>query len=204
MILSMKGRILSGLGVFLGLICVFYFLVYLPQFVHKETLNSDIYQEKVKLARLEAKIQELEELKKENQKILQDLSFFEKKLKKTPASFLHELGTRGEVYGVEYVNITPSPSVEEEYYFRTPVNVHLYGKYHNLGILFSDIAKRGELGSFTVDSVLLRASPKKEYSIEANLTLSLYKYKSVSYFSRENSSFFTEEVPLENSERRER
>lgn len=204
MILSMKGRIMSGLGVFLGLICVFYLLVYLPQFAHKETLNSEISQQKVVLARLKAKIQELEELKKENQKMLQDLSFFEKKLKRTQASFLYELGTRGEVYGIEYVNITPSLSVEEKYYFRTPVNVHLYGKYHNLGILFSDIVKRGELGSFTVDSVLLRTSSKEGYSVEANLTLSLYKYKSISYFSKENSSFSTEEVPPEKSERRER
>ena len=178
MVLSMKGRILTGLGVFLGLICVFYLLVYLPQVRYRQTLNRKISQQNSSLVQLNRKLRELEELKEHNQEMLRDLSFLEDKLKRTQASFLYELGKRGGVYGIEYVNIIPLSSIEEEYYTRTPVKIDLYGRYHNLGMFLSDMAGRGGLGSFTVDSVLLRTSLKEKYTIEANLILSLYKYKS--------------------------
>lgn len=180
MILSVKGRLLVGVGVFLGMIFIFYFFVYLPQINYKNSLNRKISQQTLRLVKLEKKFQELEEAKRENQRIQQNLSFLEEKLRETQASFLYELGVRGKVYGIEYVNIVPLPIIEEEDYFRTPLNIHLYGKYHNLGMLLSDMARRGGLGSFTVDNVLLKVSNKKGYTIEANLALSLYKYKGIS------------------------
>jgi len=177
MVLNTRTRIVVGLGVFLGLLSIFYILVYEPQIEHRRALDVEISRQSVKLAKLEKKSQELEKLKEERKKILQDLSFLEEKLKETQASFLYELGMRGKVYGIEYVSIIPLATVEEKYYSRTPVNIHLYGKYHNLGMLLSDMARRGGLGSFTVDSVLIKASSKKEYTIEANLSLSLYNYR---------------------------
>lgn len=189
MILNMKGRILVGMGVFLGIICAFYFLIYLPQIKYRRTLNHRIVQYETRVTRLREKVQELKRLREENQKIRQHLSFLEEKLKQTQISFLYELGKRGRVYGIEYIDITPLPSREEKHYFRTPVKVHLYGKYHNLGMLLSDMAKRGGLGSFTVDSVLLKTSPQEEYTIEANLTFSLYRYESTPTSGSENGRF---------------
>ena len=204
MVLSMKGRILTGLGVFLGLICVFYLLVYLPQVTYRQTLNRRISQQNSSLVQLNRKLRELEELKEHNQEMLRDLSFLEDKLKRTQASFLYELGVRGQAYGIEYVNIVPASTVEEKYYVRTPVNIHLYGKYHSLAMLFSEMAHRGEPGSFTVDNVLLKTSPKKEFTIEVNLTLSLYRYKSIAGSPQGNVSLSLEAIPSEREPQRRR
>jgi len=175
-LLGMRGRIVAGVGVFLGIICIFYFRVYLPQMKYKDSLIRSISQENRKLSQLEQKVKELERLKEENQKILQNLSFLEKKLQRTQVSFLYELGVRGKVYGIEYLSILPLPGVKEEYYFRTPIKIHLYGRYHNLGMLLSDMARRGGMGIFSVESIWLKTLPQEEYTIEANLDLSLYEY----------------------------
>jgi len=204
MIFGMRGRILVGVGIFLGLLLVFYVMVYQPQIKYKNDLEVKISQQSRRLVQLKKKFQELEELKEENRKTKQDLSFLEKKLKEGRASFLYELGVRGKIYGVEYSEITPLSTVEEEYYLRTPVNIHLYGKYHNLGMLISDMAKRGGLGSFTVDSVLLKSSSKKGYTLEANLTLSLYRYKQVSTVSSESATSNSETAHTEVTPRRRR
>lgn len=186
MMLSMKGRIMVGLGVFVGIICAFYFFVYIPEAEYRVSIDRQISQQNVRLIQLRRKKQELKELREKNKKILQDLLFLEEKLKETQASFLYELGERGRVYGIEYADITPLSSLEEEYYSRTPVKVHLYGKYHKLGMLLSDMAKRGGIGSFTVDNILLKTSSQEKYTIEAYLTFSLYKYKAISVSNSED------------------
>lgn len=173
---SMKGRVLVGIGIFAGALLAFYLVVYLSGVRYRETLSIKISQQNKRLIQLEKKFQELEKLKEENQKIRKKLTSLEDRLKGSQTSFLYELGIRGRVYRIEYLEITPLPGVKEKYYFRIPVKIHLYGRYHNLGMLISDMVKRGGIGSFTVDDILLKSSPKKEYTIEANLTLSLYRY----------------------------
>lgn len=206
MIPKMKGRVFAGIGAFLGILCIFYFLLYLPKIAYRKNLNTRISQQERMLVQLAKKPQELEALKTEHQRILEDLLFVRDKFQGTHASFLHELGKRGEVYGIEYVNIIPLSSQEEEYYRRTPVRIDLYGSFHNLGMLLSDMAGRGELGSFTVDSLSLKSSLKENYTIEANLTLSLYKYKnSAPYTARTVNSDLTAGIlSSQNFERRTR
>ncbi|MBE0478339.1 type 4a pilus biogenesis protein PilO [Candidatus Aerophobetes bacterium] len=198
----MKRRVLVGLGVFLGVMCIFYFLFYLPKVEYKKILNTRISQEERRLVQLARRFQELEELRKDNRKMLQNLSSLEEKITGTQSSFLHEFGKTGGVYGIEYVNIIPLSSVQEEHYTRTPVKIDLYGRYHNLGMLLSDIARREGLGSFTVDSVLLRTSLKEKYTIEANLVLSLYKYKSRISSTGGSDTFSLETISSENPDRR--
>jgi len=174
---GMRSRILTGLGIFLGSLLVFYVFVYIPQIKYKKNLENQISQQTVRLMQLKKKFEELKKLREENQKLHKELSILQKKVKESEATFLHELGIRGKVYNIEYLQIIPLSPVEETYYSRIPINVHLLGKYHNLGMLISDMAREGGVGSFTVDEVWLRASSKDKYTIEANLTLSLYKYK---------------------------
>ena len=181
MIFGIKGRILVGVGIFTGALIAFYLAIYLPGIRYRETLNFKILQQNARLIKLKEKFVELKRLKEENQKIRQKLVSLEGKLKGTETSFLYELGIRGRTYRIEYLDITPLPRVEEKYYFRTPVKIHLYGKYHNLGMLISDMIKRGGAGSFTIDNILLKPSSKKGYTVEGNLTLSLYRYKAPSF-----------------------
>lgn len=189
---SMKGRILVGVGTFVGIISAFYFLVYLPQIQHRKSLTDEIAQQKMRVTKLQQKAQELDELQQEHQEMLEDLSFLEEKIGQNQASFLYNLGERGKVYGIEYMSIIPASTVEENYYYRTPLKIHLYGKYHHLGMLLSDMARQEEMGSFSVESLSLRtlSNSNNDHSIEANLTLSVYQYKGIS----DNSSLQTEEA----------
>jgi len=51
--------------------------------------------------------------------------------------------------------------------------------------LISDMAKKGGLGAFTVDNVLLKSTSREGYTIEASLILSLYRYKGLTFYSSE-------------------
>ncbi|HHF98287.1 MAG TPA: hypothetical protein ENL39_02220 [Candidatus Aerophobetes bacterium] len=204
MVLTTQRRIIAGVGVFLGLICIFYFLVYIPQIEHREDLMNKISQENLRLLKLEGKIRELEELKKERERLSQELALLEKKIKETQASFLYELGMRGKVYGIEYTSIVPLKTEEKNYYFVTPVNVHLYGRYHNLGMLISDMARRGGLGSFTVDNFLIKASSMEGYTIEANLSISLYKYRGSLLSGKKEEVSLSSKSNLTSADRRRR
>lgn len=100
--LGTKRRIIAGLGVFIGIVSIFYFLVYIPQFKYKENLEQKIVLLERRIAQLERKFTELKELKEKNQRILREVSLLEKNLKSTQSSFLYELGKRGKVYSIEY------------------------------------------------------------------------------------------------------
>ena len=184
-IFDMKGRVMVGVAIFLGLLLVFYVMVYKPQIIHKNNLEIKISQQNRRLLQLREKYRELEQLKEENKKIKNNLAALESKLKEGRVSFLYELGFRGKIYGVEYLEITPLSTIEEKYYLRTPVKMHLFSKYHNFGMLISDMAKKGGLGAFTVDNVLLKSTSREGYTIEASLILSLYRYKGLTSYSSE-------------------
>ena len=181
---STRGRILTGIGVFGGVIFLFYLLVYLPHIKYIESVGRQIQRENIRAIQLKKETEQLSELQTEYRKIQAKLSFLEDRIQKGENNFLYQLGLRGRIYGISYLEITPQPIVEEKYYYCTPIKIHLYGTYHNLGMLLSDMAKRQSPGSFTVDTVLVKKKKEKNYTIEAYLTISLYKYKISTFIER--------------------
>lgn len=194
---SMKSRILTGVGIFLGSLLVFYMFVYVPQMEYERQLEDRISRQNMRLVQLKKKFKELEELKEKNRQLQAKLSSLEGSLQASEAGFLHELGVKGKVYNIEYLEIAPRPPVKEEYYSRIPVSIHLLGSYHQLGMLISDMAREEGLGSFTVDEVRLNSIDGNGHSLEANLSLSLYRYKEASTVVADESSSRSNSVGTE-------
>ena len=175
MIFTMKGRVLIGVSVFGGIIFLFYSFVYLPQVKYIESVERQIRYENAKIIQLKKKADQLNSLQEEYEKTQVELSLLKDNLQKGEGNFLYQLGLRGSIYKINYIEITPQSMLEEKYCYRTPVKIHLYGTYHSLGMLLSDMAKRQGSGTFTVDTVLIKERREGEHTIEAYLTISLYK-----------------------------
>ncbi len=177
MIFTIKGRVFIGVSVFGGIIFLFYLFVYLPQVKYIESVEGQIGYENYKIVQLKKKTDQLNRLQAEYKKIQAELSLLKDNLQKGEDNFLYQLGLRGSIYNINYLEITPQSMLEEKYFYRTPVKIHLYGTYHSFGMLLSDMAKRQGSGTFTVDTVLIKERKEGEHTIEAYLTISLYKYK---------------------------
>ncbi len=177
MVFTTKGRVLTGVCVFGGIILLFYFFIYLPHVKYIESVEGQIKYENIKVMQLKKKADQLNRLQAEYKKIQAKLSFLKDDLQKGEDNFLYQLGLRGRIYKINYLEITPQSMLEEKYYYRTPIKIHLYGTYHSLGMLLSDMAKRQGPGTFTVDTVLIKERKEEKHTIEAYLTISLYKYR---------------------------
>jgi len=180
-VFTTKGRVLTGICVFGGIIFFFYLLLYLPHIKYIESLKRQIKYENIKVMQLKKKTEQLSELQTKYKKIQAKLSFLMDNLQKDHNNFLYQLGLRGSIYRINYLEITPQSTLEEKYYYRIPIKIHLYGTYHSLGMLLSDMAKEQGPGSFTVDTVLIKTAGNKKYTIEAYLIVSLYKYKTFNF-----------------------
>lgn len=185
-VFTTKGRVLTGVCIFGGIIFLFYLLFYLPHIKYIKSLERQIKYENIKVMQLKKKTEQLNELQIKHKKIQAKLSFLMDNLQKNHSNFLYQLGLRGRIYKINYLEITPQSTIKEKYYYRTPIKIHLYGTYHSLGMLLSDMAKNQAPGSFTVDTVLIKAVKNKKYTIEAYLIISLYKYKTFNF--AENSA----------------
>ena len=196
-----KNRLLAGLGVFLGLLVAFYVLVYVPRVTYRESLRTKISRESTRLNQLLTRYRELDELQKEHANLQNRVYQMETMFRQDQATFLHELGTKGKLYGMDYIDIVPLKPTELEFYVRTPVSINLRCDYHNLGILLSDMASAAGRGYFTVDNVLFQKTYGPDYSIEARMTMSLYDYKGVSLSVSEHSDISAEPASLVNNRR---
>jgi Tfp pilus assembly protein PilO len=178
-LIGTKGRLLAGIGVFLGLLAVFYFLLYVPRVAYRESLRAQISRESTRLSQLLGRYRELEQLQAQHESLKNRVYQMEKAFKQDQATFLRELGRKGKLYGIDYMNIVPLESTEAEFYARTPVSIDLNCNYHSLGVLLSDMANTAGKGYFTVDSVLFREAIEPDYALRASMTMSLYDYKGV-------------------------
>ena len=194
MIFSFKGRLLVGMGIFLGVILIFYWLFYLPQTVRVHTIEAEIRRENVRIRELERKTKELTEVKEKYQELTNRLAQAEilPLTEKGFHNFLHELGLRGEIYGISFLNLSPKSTISGKYYDSIPIEITLRSTYYSLGMLLSALAEQQKEIPFTIDDISITALEGEElrhpggsysHSIQANLTVSLYLYKESSLSS---------------------
>ena len=187
MVFTLRGRIAIGLGIFLGVIFFFYWAFYNPQAKLIEKINRGMKRENLKVAQIKKKVIEYEKLKEKYQAMILRLASLESYLVKEDKSFsvFQELGLISRKYGIDYVKIVPEEIMAGQYYNRRLVRIHLFSTYHTLGMLLSDMAKRGRMRGLWVDSIKMRGvskggeslEEKKKYTVEVDLLLSLYTFK---------------------------
>jgi Tfp pilus assembly protein PilO len=172
-----------------------------PRVPYRENLRTQISRESTRLSQLLGRYRELEQLQAEHESLKNRVYQMESAFKQDQATFLRELGRKGKLYGIDYMDIVPLASTEAEFYVRTPVSIDLNCNYHNLGVLLSDMANTAGRGYFTVDSVLFREAIQSDYSLRASVTMSLYDYKGVSLSVDDNARASAESGNLVSSRR---
>jgi len=191
MIFTLKGRIATGIGICLTIISVFYWGLYAPRVKALEGIRSELKMENLKIVRMKEKNNEYEEVQKEYDIMEEELSFLEEHLLERDkiSSFFNELSLRGKTYDIEYMVIIPEKIIPQEYYDRVPVKLELYSSYHALGEFLSDVARRPQMGSLTVENIEMKRIDsrnaaslveQKNHTIEVNLSMFIYSKKDVS------------------------
>ncbi|MFQ6066445.1 MAG: type 4a pilus biogenesis protein PilO [bacterium] len=190
MIFTLRGRIGVGLGIFLGIICFFYWGFYNPQAKLIEKMNRQVKRENLKLVQIKKKVVEYEKLKEKYQAMALKLASLENYLVKEEESFsvFQELGLMSRKYGIDFVEIVPEEAIGGQYYNRIPVRIELFSTYHALGMLLSDMDKKGRMIGLGVDGIKMRGVEKggesleeqKNHTVEVDLLLSLYTLKAES------------------------
>ncbi len=187
MIFTLRGRIVVGLGIFLGVISFFYWGFYYPQAKLVEKINREVKGDNLRIAQIKKKVVEYEKLKEEYQAMTLKLTSLESYLVKEDESFsaFQELGQMSKKYGIDYVKIVPEEVIGGQYYNRIPVRIHLFSTYHALGMLLSAMDKRDRMMGLWVDGIKMRGvrkgeesfEEKEKYTVEVDLLLSLYTSK---------------------------
>jgi len=187
LIFTLRGRIVVGLGIFLGVISFFYWGFYYPQAKLVEKINREVKGDNLRIAQIKKKVVEYEKLKEEYQAMTLKLTSLESYLVKEDESFsvFQELGRMSKKYGIDYVKIVPEEVIGGQYYNRIPVRIHLFSTYHALGMLLSAMDKRDRMMGLWVDGIKMRGvrkgeeslEEKEKYTVEVDLLLSLYTSK---------------------------
>lgn len=179
-----KGRIRIGVGVFGGLLLIFYFAFYSPQIKMMRTMRDEIEKESLRISRIKGKIEQYGEMERNYRELevqvekLNSLLSPEGKIH----SLLQELSLRAQTYGIDYITIAPEETIKGEYYDCLPVKISLNSTYHALGTLVCDIAKRQQETFLSLDSLEIKGLETDQrssrnagkYTVEANLLLSIY------------------------------
>ncbi len=194
MIFTWEGRIIAGVGVFLGIMAIFYGGFYYPGKKQVKMIENQINRENLRILQFKIKSQECGKLKQECEELKIKIGKIEQEfpLEEGIYSFLKDMGLRARTYGINYVNMSIGKTSREKYYEYIPLDVHLYTNYHHLGMLLSDLAKRKRMSSFKINKFNIRELKEKEreeknYTIEANLSLFISFYQ----------QFFVETIPKE-------
>jgi len=187
LIFTLRGRIVVGLGIFLGVISFFYWGFYYPQAKLVQKINREVKEDNLRIAQIKKKVVEYEKLKEEYQAMTLKLTSLESYLVKEDESFsvFQELGRMSKKYGIDYVKIVPEEVIGGQYYNRIPVRIHLFSTYHALGMLLSAVDKRDRMMGLWVDGIKMRGvrkgeeslEEKEKYTVEVDLLLSLYTSK---------------------------
>jgi len=187
LIFTLRGRIVVGLGIFLGVISFFYWGFYYPQAKLVEKINREVKGDNLRIAQIKKKVVEYEKLKEEYQAMTLKLTSLESYLVKEDESFsvFQELGWMSKKYGIDYVKIVPEEVIGGQYYNRIPVRIHLFSTYHALGMLLSAVDKRDRMMGLWVGGIKMRGvrkgeeslEEKEKYTVEVDLLLSLYTSK---------------------------
>jgi Tfp pilus assembly protein PilO len=187
LIFTLRGRIIVGLGIFLGVISFFYWGFYYPQAKLVEKINREVKRDNLRVAQIKKKVVEYEKLKEEYQAMTLKLTSLESYLVNENESFsvFQELGRMSKKYGIDYVKIVPEEVIGGQYYNRIPVRIHLFSTYHALGMLLSAMDKRDRMMGLWVDGIKMREvrkgeeslEEKEKYTVEVDLLLSLYTSK---------------------------
>lgn len=159
--------------------CVaFFLLVYSPK---NEEINTLTTQKSV----LEKEFQKLEKAAREIDKHRAEMRDIEEKFKaasqllpdqKEIPSLLTAISAQGAAAGLEFLSFKPLLEKPQQFYAEIPVDIVVYGPYHNVGVFLDSISK---LSRIVVANDITMGTPKQvgtEMMLNTKLQLTTYRF----------------------------
>jgi type IV pilus assembly protein PilO len=174
-------KIILSVLLAVGVLGVFFFTHFLPfgypnQRDQMNTLKSDYEKKSTELARARAAVADLPRFEAEYE-LLHDRWTTASELLPTErqlAVLLRKISLAGQQTGVSFVMFKPGPSRVETYYTALPVDITVFGGYHQVGSFLAELANMRRI--VTVSNIRLVTNTKGDglASTSASLTASAY------------------------------
>jgi type IV pilus assembly protein PilO len=172
------GQLLVFLVVGVVFFGIFYFVIYSPtqDEISSIVVQSEKLQEEIRLGeRNESKLKKLEEEKKNNAAILEDLKGILPEQQEV-SQILRKIQAIASNARLKTLTFAPGNDSKRDIYLEWPIAISLEGNYHNLAMFFDQVARLKKI--FTIDG--LRISPLNSLSydntISASFTATTYIY----------------------------
>jgi type IV pilus assembly protein PilO len=174
-------KIILSVLLAVGVLGVFFFTHFLPfsypnQREKLNTLKGDYEKKSIELARARAAVADLPRFEAEYE-LLHDRWTMASELLPTDrqlAVLLRKISLAGQQTGVSFVMFKPGATKAENYYTTLPVEITVFGGYHQVGSFLAEIANLRRI--VTVSNIRLSTNTKGDglASTSASLTASAY------------------------------
>jgi type IV pilus assembly protein PilO len=160
---------------------VFFFTHFLPfsypnQRDRLTALKTEYEKKSTELTRARASVADLPRFEAEYEQLHERWSMAAELLpaERQLAALLRKITLAGQQTGVQFVLFRPSPPRSETYYTELPVDVTVYGGYHQVGSFLAELSNMRRI--VTVANVKLTTNTKGDalYTTSASLTASAY------------------------------
>jgi type IV pilus assembly protein PilO len=140
-------KILLGVLVAAGILGVFFFTHFMPftfpnQQEQLTTLKADYEKKSTDLARAKASVADLPRFEAEYEQLHERWSMAAELLPadRQMAVLLRKITLAGQQTGVQFTMFKPNPSKAETYYTELPMEISVYGGYHQVGSFLAELA----------------------------------------------------------------
>ena len=164
-----------------GVLGVFFFTHYLPFSYPNgrdrlDTLKADYEKKSTELARARAAVADLPRFEAEYELLHQRWTMAAELLptERQLAVLLRKISLAGQQTGVSFVMFKPGPTRAETYYTAVPIDITVFGGYHEVGSFLAEVANLRRI--VTVSNLKLTTSTKGDglVSTSASMTASAY------------------------------
>jgi type IV pilus assembly protein PilO len=133
---------LACAGLIAAVVGIFVWFLYVPQIKEQSRLNKSIAEETQKLEQTKASAAELEKYQKLMEEKQAQFNIASKQLPQTDEvpTLLKNISQAGKDAGLEFLLFKPMEENLKNFYAVIPVQMDLYGTYHDLGVFFDRVA----------------------------------------------------------------
>jgi type IV pilus assembly protein PilO len=175
--LTSKHKMLIGAAAWLIPCVAFFFLVYTPRAEEMERLESRKSSVAQELRKVEASARELDKHKAEMQEVEQQFQMASQLLpeEKEIPSLLTNISAQGITSGLEFLSFKPLTERPQVFYAEIPVDIGIYGPYHNVGLFLDKISKLPRI--VTVNNIKMGSPQMSAGEMMLNTTFQLVTYR---------------------------
>ncbi|MFZ5775988.1 MAG: type 4a pilus biogenesis protein PilO [Thermodesulfobacteriota bacterium] len=159
--------------------CVaFFFLVYSPKSTEIKNLTSQKTSLEEELRKLEKAAREIDKYRAEMREIEEKFKTASQLLpdQKEIPSLLTAISAQGAAAGLEFLSFKPLVEKPQQFYAEIPVDIVVYGPYHNVGVFLDSISK---LPRIVVANDVNMGTPKQvgtEMMLTTKLQMTTYRF----------------------------